>query len=89
MINFVVYFSTAQDRIGYVVQDHSGTALSDFTGGPSLRPGTYRVEGRGLTLVSEVPMIADELLDEDEEQRQWASLSRSTRSRWMAENPYE
>lgn len=52
MISFVVYFSTAQDKLGYVVLDGHGTAQAEFTGGPTLQPGTYRVEENRLTLIA-------------------------------------
>ena len=89
MISFVVYFSTAQDQVGYVGRDGRGTVLNEFTGGPALGPGLYCLRGHELTLVLDIPTGIEELADEDEESRQWAGLSRAARNNWMAENPYE
>jgi len=51
MINFVAYFSTAEDQLGYVLLDGHGTAPAEFSGGPVLGPGTYRYNGADLVLV--------------------------------------
>jgi hypothetical protein len=44
MISFVVYFSTAEDAVGYVLLDGYGTAVCEFAGGAELQPGEYRVD---------------------------------------------
>lgn len=51
MTEFVAYFSTAQEQLGYVVLDGHGTSTSDFVGGPPLASGIYRLEGDELVLV--------------------------------------
>jgi hypothetical protein len=51
MIDFVAYFSTAQDEVGYVVLDGYGTTDSDLTRGPELPNGTYRIENGVLVPV--------------------------------------
>ncbi len=53
MIDFVFYFSTAEDKVGYVVVDDHRTALAEFSGGPALPHGTYRVQQGALTRISE------------------------------------
>jgi hypothetical protein len=44
MIEFVAYFSTAQDHLGYVVLDGHGVFDSGLVGGPELPKGLYRIE---------------------------------------------
>jgi hypothetical protein len=44
MIEFVAYFSTAQDELGYVVLDGYGSADTELSGGTPLASGTYRVQ---------------------------------------------
>ena len=51
MISFVAYFSSAQDEDGFVVLNGHGSAEAEFTGGPEIQSGVYRVEGDGLVRV--------------------------------------
>jgi hypothetical protein len=53
MIDFVAYFSTAQDELGYIIAfDGYGTASADLLGGPPmLAHGIYRVQGGTLVKV--------------------------------------
>jgi len=60
MIQFVAYFSTAQDALGYVIQDGHGIIDAEFLGGPILPEGIYRVEQGGLVLVEEGTLDAEE-----------------------------
>ena len=54
MISFVAYFSSAQDEEGYVVLGDEGSAPAEFTDGPAIEGGVYRVEGNGLVRVETV-----------------------------------
>jgi len=51
MISFVAYFSSAQDEEGFVVLNGYGSAPAEFTDGPAVESGTYRVEGNNLVRV--------------------------------------
>jgi hypothetical protein len=51
MISFVAYFSSAQDEDGFVIMNGHGSAPAEFSGGPAIASGTYRVEGNTLVLV--------------------------------------
>jgi len=53
MIDFVAYFSTAQDELGYIVLDGYGTSAAEFIGGPSIAEGVYRVEDGNLVMVED------------------------------------
>jgi hypothetical protein len=55
MIDFVLYLSTAQDQLGYVILDGHGTARGDFVGGPALPDGVYRVQDGSLIPVELSP----------------------------------
>ena len=57
MIDFIAYFSTAQDELGYVVLERHGTVPANFLGGPALPSGTYRLEGGVLVPVREEPSV--------------------------------
>ncbi len=48
---FILYFSTAEEALGYAIIDDHGTAMSEFVGGPNILPGTYRLEDQQLRLV--------------------------------------
>lgn len=54
MIDFVAYFSTADDQLGYILLDGHGSAPAQFTGGPGLAHGTYRFAGDELVLIEAV-----------------------------------
>ena len=54
MISFVAYFSSAEDEDGFVVMNENGSAPVEFTGGPALESGTYRIEGNQLVRVEPV-----------------------------------
>ncbi|MCL4768631.1 MAG: hypothetical protein KJZ80_20640 [Hyphomicrobiaceae bacterium] len=51
MISFVAYFSTAEEAEGFVVMNGHGSAPAEFTGGPEIESGTYRIEGDELVRV--------------------------------------
>jgi hypothetical protein len=51
MIDFVAYFSTAQDQVGYVIIDGHGNVAADAFAGPRLPEGTYRVEAGALVQI--------------------------------------
>ena len=55
MIDFVAYFSTAQDQLGYVLLSGHGTAQTGLLGGPAVPHGTYRVESGRLVFVPATP----------------------------------
>jgi hypothetical protein len=61
MINFVSYFSTAQDELGYVVLHGYGTIESKLMGGPELAQGVYRLEDGVLVQVQVNPVEAAQL----------------------------
>jgi hypothetical protein len=44
MTEFVAYFSTAQEQLGYVLLDGHMVIETAVMGGPQLSPGIYRVE---------------------------------------------
>ena len=52
-LQFVIYFSTAQDNYGHVYINANGTEKADLLGGTPVAPGLYEIEDGNLKQIEE------------------------------------